>query len=479
MTTPAQVSRYGFRYDPMEFVEKSGSLQASLVRRHVFRKPLPGDDAIVQEQIGKILADQRDDGSFGDTSKETGHELLQLLLLGIDKDRPEVTRAADAILRQMRAGQNADEWYEKGGVLSIYALHALCLLEVSGEPEVPHSLRELVEHQEQWNSPWEGCPWTPAVFWSALWAGREVVADVVEAVNDGIRRVTEEMNSAGCCAYNDPWGFTDAAGQIESAQAAALVAKQIPMILRGQQPDGGWGDRSLPVFRALVTHGLFSELQALPPLPPDWRIVRSIPAPEGDLFTMTWDGQRLWVYDRATHKAVAVSPEDGTVLTAVVLPEEKVFGIGWWGDALAVTQTEPKRLLQIDPDTGEVRQEIALDNMEWVHSATEVDDTMVVGDGFNCSTCIIDLGDPDKRRWQTLAGPGPACLSAADGDVWHVDFWAPAIIKSDLNGRLLDWGEKPFDGRCEGLAWDGKHLWALDNAGKRICVIEKADNGAE
>jgi len=40
-------------------------------------------------------------------------------------------------------------------------------------------------------------------------------------------------------------------------------------------------------------------------------------------------------------------------------------------------------------------------------------------------------------------------------------------------------GEKPFDGRCEGLAWDGKHLWALDNTGKRICVIEKAEHGAD
>lgn len=58
--------------------------------------------------------------------------------------------------------------------------------------------------------------------------------------------------------------------------------------------------------------------------------------------------------------------------------------------------------------------------------------------------------------------------------MWHWDGWVPLIIKSNLKGGYVDSGEKPFDGRCDGLAWDGKRLWALDNEQKRICVIEKA-----
>jgi len=247
------------------------------------------------------------------------------------------------------------------------------------------------------------------------------------------------------------------------------------MIVRGQEPDGGWGEHSFQVFRALVKHGLLDDVRSLPPLPPDWRIVRSIPAPEGNLFTMAWDGRRLWVRDCTANEAVALSPEDGKVLKKVKLPVEKVVGIGWWDGALAVTQGEPKRLLKVDPESGKIRQEIPLDNMEEVLGVAQADGRMWIGDGFMCSACILDPADPSDRRWQTLAGPGPISLAAQQDSVWHFDFWAPAIIRSDLSGSLLDWGEKPFDGTVRGLAWDGAKLWALDNEQKRICVIEKAN----
>ncbi len=52
--------------------------------------------------------------------------------------------------------------------------------------------------------------------------------------------------------------------------------------------------------------------------------------------------------------------------------------------------------------------------------------------------------------------------------------------QSTFLGRGLYAGnDDTFAEGPKGLAWDGKHLWALDNAGKRICVIEKADNGAD
>ena len=57
----------------------------------------------------------------------------------------------------------------------------------------------------------------------------------------------------------------------------------------------------------------------------------------------------------------------------------------------------------------------------------------------------------------------------------------PALIKSglDRHGHLLDWGEKPFDGRCDGIAHDGKQLWALDRKTKRICAIVKTTDNQE
>jgi len=474
LNTAKQPGRYGFRYDPTRFADSDQTLQGAMVRTFVLKRPTKGDGKILQKRIHDILSGQRDDGSFGDTSKDTGSELLELFKLGCSADRPEVKRAAEAVLSQKRAGRNANEWYETEGALNIYPLHALLLAGMSNAQEVHFTLRWLADHPDVWIGHDQGCPWTPAVFLKAVWEGREI-EDVAATITTGFSGIADNLNDAGCLGFNDPWGYLDCAGYVDHPIARKIVEKQIPMILRAQRPDGGWGDRSFIVFRALVKYDLLEQLRKPPPLSPDWKIVRSIPAPEGDLFTMTWDGQRLWVRDKKANEAIAVSPHDGNVLQKVKLPVEKVFGIGWWDNALAVTQTEPKRLLQIDPNAGEIREEVSLDKrVEEVCGVTEVGGKMWVGDGFLCNVCILDLANLEDSRSMVLGGPGPISLTAEDNAVWHFDFWAPAIIKSDLNGQLLEWGEKPFDGSVSGLAWDGERLWALDNAQKRICVIEKS-----
>jgi hypothetical protein len=464
----------------MTFVENEPTLQGALVRTFVFQKPGEGDAAIIQEKIDEILAEQRDDGSFGDTSKETGERLLRLLQLGFPSDSPEVGRGVEALLRQKRAGQNANEWVEKEGALSIYALHALCLLGRSDIPEVRFSLNWYVEHPEEWNDPWKGCPWTPEVFWSALWAGRGI-EDTQATVNDGLRLVAQGMSAAGCNAYNDPYGFLEAAGQIDSADARALVEKQIPMILRGQRADGGWGDSSLFVFRALKTHGCLDTLRDLPPLPPDWEIVRSIPAPGGDLWSMTWDGERLWVYDRESNSAIAVSPEDGSVVAKLDLPVDNVVAIGWWDSCLAVTQNDPKKLFKVDPATGEIRQDIIIDETDWtwVGCANEVNGKVWVVDEFSPGIIVIDPASPDERQLKILAGPGPNCFAPTPDGVWHADFWAHTVIKTGYDGKLLHWGDRIFEHGTAGLAFDGENLWAVDGVNRRICVIEKAETGVD
>jgi hypothetical protein len=466
---------YGLRHDPTDWIKSDDSLAAARVRTMVYRQPLDGDERKLNAKVDEILAGQRKDGSLGASSKATAATLLEALEHGAAHDRPEVQRAAEAVLGQLRAGQNADVWFEPSGkALSIYAVHVLCLLGRQDEPEVTYTVRWLVEHPEVWNNPWEGCPWTPAVFWSALWAARAYYGEVEATVRDGLRQVTSKMNEAGCCAYNDPWGFTDAAGQIDVPEARALVEKQIPLILRSQHPDGGFGGVSFPAIRALEKHGFLDRLRDLPPLAPEWRTVREVPLPEGMWFSLTWDGQSLWSFNVTSREATAISPADGRVLRRVGI--DNCHAVAWWDGALAAVGTEPKELKKVDLETCEVVQTISLAHMESIIDPEVVAGQILVGDRFLGCVSIIHPDGAEKPRMQCLAGPFPACLAADGEDVWHADRWAPAIIKSDLKGRLLDWGGKPFG--IQGLAFDGQQLWALDGEARRICAIEKVSQPA-
>jgi hypothetical protein len=459
---------YGFRHDPMKFVEGDESLQGALVRTFVFQRSSLRDQKIIQQKVDDILAKQFEDGTLSDNEHHriqfTAERLIELAELGCDPERPKVKRAMGVLLKEK--SDDGDD------MLGIYGVRALCMLGMTDLPEVSTGLRYCVEREDEWNGSHKGCPWTPIEHLITLWIGKELY-DVEPVVVRALTWIADGLNDAGCLSYKDPWGFVRMSGVIEHQLAATVAEKEVPMILRAQKPDGGWGNESFRVFRMLAKHGLFDRLRSLPPLPPDWRIVRAIPAPDGKLFTMTWDGEKLWVKDGSANEAIAVSSEDGEILNRVKLPVDKVSGIGWWDDALAVTQKEPKRLLKVDPDTGEVKQEISLDKMDEVLGVTQVDGKMIIGDGFMCSSFILNPANPGESRWQTLGGPGPISLATEDDAVWHFDFWAPSIIKSDLSGRLLDWGEKPFNGSVNGLAWDGEHLWALDSKSKRICVIEK------
>ena len=102
-----------------------------------------------------------------------------------------------------------------------------------------------------------------------------------------------------------------------------------------------------------------------------------------------------------------------------------------------------------------------------------VGEHMLIGEGFECCVHILDASEPKVGRRQTLGGPGPRHLAIQDNTVWHADFWAPAIIRSDLKGKLLSWGGHPFD--VGGLAFDGQQLWALDAARHQICRIERVE----
>ena len=66
----------------------------------------------------------------------------------------------------------------------------------------------------------------------------------------------------------------------------------------------------------------------------------------------------------------------------------------------------------------------------------------------------------------------PDYMSNHGDDIWCVDWFSPSLVRTNMAGDLVGWGERPFG--FEPVAYDGKNLWALDTKYKRICLIEKA-----
>ena len=479
------IGKYGFRYDPMKWVETDQSVGAAKLRTFVFKKPQPGDHAILKKEIESILAKQHEDGSFHGAAQPpqaTASHVLRLLELGCSPDRPEIKRAMAFFLR---------EGIKDDGTIGVYKLRVLCL--IGGDEHAAlrdKSLRKLAAVCEEGDH--LGCPWTPAQSLRTLWAGRDYV-DVQAGLMSELKWIAEGMNEAGCLSYKDPWGFLSLAATIDHPLGRQITVKLVPLILRNQRADGGWGGQSINVFRALKRYGLMGQLTTLPPLPQDWRIVRTIPAPPG-VYTMAWDGESLWVSTFHGGEAIAVSPTDGRVVRRVKLPGRGFKGIGWWDGALVVVAHDPNRLLQIDPATGKIRREIPLgkDRMADPAGVAEVNGKLWVGDNWNWVAAVIDPDHIEPPEQQHYAVPGlpityDTDLAVAPDGVWLCSH--TSLARSDPRGRLvardemktgvpnlklLEWGEKPF-ARIGGITHDGKNLWVQDRKGQRLCVIERAN----
>jgi len=470
--------RYGFRYDPMTWVQRDRSVQAAQVRTFVFKEPQPGDEEVIEAEIDRILTEierVKDVDDDARSREPTFRDVRDLLALGCAPDAPRLKALIDYGREVVRA-------CGKLGAVPFYAARALAMAGAGDEPKVAEWLRWKAERPGDWME--KGCPNGQRLHAEALWGGRNAV-DTRATADSTFRWMAEGMNETGCMGYWNPWSFVDCAGYAGHDGARDVVVKAMPFILRGQLPDGGWGDRSHVVLRALAQYGLLEPLREAPALPPDWCVVRSIPAPEGDLFSMAWDGRRLWVYDQTGNEVIALSPDGGAVLKRTKLHEPGAFAIGSWDGRLAAIHNDPCRLLKIDPDTGGTEQAFELDNYwDGAYGAARVGDRLWVIDGLARKARKYSLAGQELPGCEhRMPSPEPVLLTPAVDAVWYIDGEAPLIVKTDHSGKLLDFGDQPFfDGSGEewttrlgvqGLAFDGENLWALDAKKKRICVIEQ------
>ena len=150
---------------------------------------------------------------------------------------------------------------------------------------------------------------------------------------------------------------------------------------------------------------------------------------------------------------------------------------GSFGNDPAKTAKEVRRVLDMGCAVDDARVQRAGD---WIlgrlrKTPPDPEDTL----GVAAVLCLTGHGRAEER------------VFTADQGVWFDGWDQPMLIKSDRNGwRLLDYGDRPFagptdffshpgPGYCDGMAWDGSQLWALDARNRRLCVIEKTESGRE
>ena len=489
--------RYGFRHDLMAWVERDTGLVAARVRAHVLGRPTPEDTEAIRLWLADELAAQLPNGSFADDVNETAAMIHRLMDYGWAADAPQAHAAGEWLV------ENVDMQAHGAGL----ALSVAAALSRTGLGESA-TVRQILQRyrqaspQELLVGPASVCPWSLTDQFRRLWHCRDAgdmdapILTMATAFRDG-------LTEAGTMCFVDTWGLLPVASDPTCPFGREMIERMLPMFLRAQYPDGAWGERTFDVMRALVTHGLLTRLLELPPLPRDWQVVRSVDLPDGDLHGLTWGDGRLWVCDRAAGQALAIHPDDGSVTKAVKLPPGPGVELGWWEGLLAYTQGVPEpaprdpnsqKLFLIDPDTGETRHEFALDWIPRITSATQMHDAQ-----YGDKLWLCDPGEGityylDPRTGAHDYGPDVADANIkrvfpADQGVWHAGWNNAMLVKSDENGwRLLDYGDMPFEGPkdyfshpgpgyCDGLAWDGERLWALDARENRLCVIQKSDSG--
>jgi len=461
--------RYGFRYDPMEFIENDRTWRGAYLRTMVLGQPADGD---------RELLDAR------------GNENpVHAATLGCSADHPKLKEFLDNV-----RGREPEE-------LDPYDLQVLCLIG-GNDPAVAEKrtalLDRVIGRAGLGDKLRRGCPWTPGVHLKALWYGRPFDDRAADAMEPHLAWVADGMNEAGCVSYKCPWGCLELAGSIDHPVSRQIVLKQIPMLLRAQQPDGSfdgrWAllgglDRTTAAYQALTRCGLLDQLRALPPLPPDWRVVRSIPPPEGHIYGPVWNDGLLWVIVKGTEETLGLSPTDGAIVER--LPIKGLSGA--WDGCLATPAGN--KITQHDPGTGEVKRVLEAWPVEWADVFAQINGQLWIADPMGRNAAVYDL---EKETWgrSALAATlesGGVCMTPAGDGIWHNTVWntlakssvdvelAPGDDPLDIHcqSALLDFGDLPFGLATTGIAHDGENLWALDQENKRICIIEKTESGEE
>jgi len=342
--------------------------------------------------------------------------------------------------------------------------------------------------QDSWKFPDRGCPWHQSLYWSWMWEFRQLIP-VEEPVRDSMRKLLTQMNVAGTDRKNSPMGLIDAAGLVDVPESRELALRLLPVVLRRQNADGGWGadeedvhdtslGASVAAFRLLKKHGLLEPLRAKPGMPSSWRIGRTIPAPDNVQY-LAYDGSKFLTYQKEKKDVVAVDVRDGKELARSPVPSDDVQGLAFGDERILVADREAKTLLRLNPGDGSVETLVLKATkwkVEWVNAVVAIENQAYIFDPW--WPWLWQVGADGKCRPHAgfLPGNSPRALAGEGGTIWLYDQWSRSLIRSKLDGEVIEYHDNPLESDIDGLAFDGKNLWVLEAGNRRICMLERVDS---
>lgn len=205
----------------------------------------------------------------------------------------------------------------------------------------------------------------------------------------------------------------------------------------------------------------------------------SFPAPGPSPQGIAWDGKHLWIVDDGTDMVYELDPADGKVLSSFASPGGSARGIVWDGRHLWTSDDASRKIYKLAAATGRSRAAIAAPVMSTERGPSPLGGLAWDGQclwsgwiaGWSSRMNRVDPTDGSVKKSyfskgypRALTSDGEFLWSATDNGGHRLGI----IYKYDLsNGLCVSQCDAPGYYPV-GLAFDGQHLWCVDQKTKRV-----------
>jgi hypothetical protein len=222
------------------------------LRRTVLREAAPGDWELGNRLMRELQAAQLEDGSWAGDLDQTGACMLAQLDLDVVSNHPSLELAAEWVLDHLEPVLEGALPFTRNQVPAL-----LALLRMGRQHEL--AVQRVVSQLA-----FDAAGWLPTADRDDIaLAVKLLLADPVARSSPVVLEALERLIEAAQAAEPtevERCALLDLCGLTELPSARDWVVSQVPFVIDGQREDGGWGEHTAVVVRALCTHGLWEPL---------------------------------------------------------------------------------------------------------------------------------------------------------------------------------------------------------------------------